>query len=450
MAQGRDSVTSASKLKESGFDCHFVERPHDQLQTNCPVCLCILRDPCVVDCCGYSFCRTCITTVQLCERPCPLCNAQFTTYPDKRLHRILNSMRVFCTHKEAGCEWQGELRTLLCHLNANSSIDDKSVGCEYANIPCDYCKLYFERRNVSHHELEVCKLRPYSCDYCFDYQSTHEDITTSHWFKCPSRPVPCPNECGIYPERKNLHKHLMQDCEDALIECQYSSVGCKINVKRKDMQAHLEHDIATHLSLQNQYYGNQLVRLEGKLEGCERKISELEKENVRLKTSLQDCVHSHEMNFEELKSMLCIPPLQFTIHSVARLQKDKQKWLSPPFYAYPCGYLMCVKVYCFGHSTYEGSHLAMYVCIMKGHYDDVLKWPYRGSITLQLLDQLHHKDHIVRTITFHENVSLKFSGRVVDGVISDGWGMLKFATLDELVPKYLHNDSIRIKVDEIA
>lgn len=475
-----DSVTEYRPHEEGvGYDCRFVEAPHAQLQTKCPVCLCVLREPHMVDCCGYSYCHMCIKTVQDSEKPCPLCNSRFTIYPDKRLYRTLKAMKVFCTHVEHGCSWQGDLGMLDEHLNIDPSSDGKTIGCTYTRVRCDYCRAWMERRDVSHHQSNDCLQRPYSCDYCYEYQSSCENVRVNHWLVCPCRPVSCPNECGIYPERKNLKSHLSDECPLALMECQFAGVGCRVVVVRKSMQTHLVEDVVTHLSLQSQFYQSCFVHLESKLTGCEVKIAELEKENASLKSTLNlvksaaisdnnrsngvdeaasmpdicrlklqdDGMYMEEL--EKLKSFICIPPVQFTIHSVSQLQKDKLKWLSAPFYTHAEGYKMRLKVYPSGHSTSAGIDVSLYVCIMKGRYDDLLKWPFRGSVTIQLLDQLHCEHHLARTVRFHDNVSLEFSGRVDGDVLSGGWGMLKFASLNELVPKYLQNDSLQIKVDKI-
>lgn len=465
-----------------GYDCRFVETIHAELQTKCPVCLCVLRDPHMVDCCGYSYCHMCIKKVQESERPCPLCNSPFTSYPDKRLCRSLKGMKVFCTHVERGCSWQGDLGMLDEHLNIDPSSDGKSIGCAYTRVRCDYCRAWLERRDVLHHQSDDCLQRPYSCDYCYEYQSSCENVRVDHWLVCSCRPVSCPNECGIYPERKNLKTHLGNDCPLALLECQFAGVGCKEVFVRKNMHTHLVEGVVAHLSLQSQFYQSCFVHLESKLTGCEAKIAELEKENASLKSTLDlvknaasnhgisgvdhseaasmpdicrlklqdDRTYTYMEELEKLKSFICIPPVQFTIHSVSHLQKDKLKWLSAPFYTHAEGYKMCLKVYPSGHSTSTGIDMSLYVCIMKGPYDDLLKWPFRGSVAIQLLDQLHCEHHLVRTVRFHDNVSVEFSGRVDDGdLLSGGWGMLKFASLNELVPKYLQNDGLQMKIDKI-
>ena len=64
----------------SGFDCEFVEKPQNPFQSECPVCLLVLKEPDQVDCCGY----TCIERIQKDNKSCPCCNAErFVKLEDK-------------------------------------------------------------------------------------------------------------------------------------------------------------------------------------------------------------------------------------------------------------------------------------------------------------------------------------------------------------------------------
>lgn len=466
-----------------GYDCNFVECPSELLQIKCPVCLCVLHDPYIVDCCGYSFCYICIKAIQSCQKPCPLCNEEFgTILPDKRLSRTLKAMKVYCLHSKSGCDWQGELGQIEEHLSSS----DK--GCAYIQVKCKDCNMWMERKKISYHQLDECPKIPYSCDYCHEYQSSREDVTVRHWPVCPSRPVSCPNECGVFPQRQHLERHLSEDCQVRAVECEFSYAGCKIALAPADMELHIAEEIGTHLTLQNRYFKNSL---EKKLENCESKIAHLEKENEQLKSTIMMMQHRMDESeislnkqnlhgvklpiqfvvpdvadeniknsnvvekklyleeLEALKSLICVVPLQFTIHSVSQLQLKQMKWISAPFYTHAQGVMMCLKIYPNGHGTSEGRDLSVYVCIMKGKYDDLQKWPFRGSVTLRLIDQKEGNDHIIRTVSFHEGVDEEYSGRVQDCDMSGGWGILKFASLDRLIPKYLQNDTLLIAVDRV-
>ena len=124
-----------------GFECEFVEDPPSWLQTECPVCLQILREPYQVTCCGKSFCRECIEQVKAANKPCPCCKQNsYNDFPNKGLQQPLYGFHVHCSNKEEGCEWTGELGQLDSHLNLNQSGKvDELEGCEFAKIKCTYC-----------------------------------------------------------------------------------------------------------------------------------------------------------------------------------------------------------------------------------------------------------------------------------------------------------------------
>ena len=47
-------------------------------------------------------------------------------------------------------------------------------------------------------------------------------------------------------------------------------------------------------------------------------------------------------------------------------------------------YMMCLKVYANGQGDGKGTHVTVAVCLMRGEFDDLLKWPFRGDFTIQL------------------------------------------------------------------
>ena len=153
---------------EGGYQCEFVEKPKE-LQSECSICLSILREPYTVDCCGNKFCRTCIKRVEDDNKPCPLCNIDFTSVPDKQLERQLNDRAVYCTSKDKGCNWIGELRQLKKHLNPEASLDNDQELCDYHEIQCLQCQQFVERRKLSipcpHLPSEPCPYKYAGCTF---------------------------------------------------------------------------------------------------------------------------------------------------------------------------------------------------------------------------------------------------------------------------------------------
>ncbi|TFJ96209.1 glucose-1-phosphate thymidylyltransferase [Platysternon megacephalum] len=65
---------------------------------------------------------------------------------------------------------------------------------------------------------------------------------------------------------------------------------------------------------------------------------------------------------------------------------------SPPFYTGRYGYKLCLKVYLNGDGTGAGTHISLFLVLMRGEYDFWLKWPFHLKVTFTLLDQVgeHH------------------------------------------------------------
>ena len=236
------------KNLQAGYDCSFVESLPSDLQSECSICLHVLREPYLVGCCGYRFCRACIEPIQKKSvHKCPLCKKDFSTLPDKQLERILNDKLVYCGNKSDGCNWKGRLVELEKHLNPEPSPGKKATlkdGCQFMKVRCYFCKEMFYRSVIKDHSQ---KCKQVTCTHC----KTHTDLASKmeqHYSICPMYPVTCPNDCGAKPFRKNLPKHINDNCPRTVVECVFSMLGCDAKMERKNMSEH-ESDVAEHLVL---------------------------------------------------------------------------------------------------------------------------------------------------------------------------------------------------------
>ena len=139
-----------------GFSCQLVEPSSPNLQTECPVCLQIIREPYQVTCCGKKFCQSCIQTVKDTNKPCPTCNNKnYTSFIDKGFKQLLCGLKVRCSHQKEGCEWTGELGQLDEHLNTNPLPEKTLEGCPLTTINCEFhhvgCKEKLKRKHMFKH-----------------------------------------------------------------------------------------------------------------------------------------------------------------------------------------------------------------------------------------------------------------------------------------------------------
>ena len=49
-----------------------------------------------------------------------------------------------------------------------------------------------------------------------------------------------------------------------------------------------------------------------------------------------------------------------------------------------------------------GTHLSVYLCLMKGIHDDKLAWPFKGEVEVNLLNQIGDNQHIYKTVSFDD------------------------------------------------
>ena len=410
------------KVDLTGYACEFVTPPPSVLQVECPICLQVLREPHLITYCGHKFCKACIGRVVYASKPCPICNvADYLVVPDKSLHRTLNGLEVYCSRKNDGCEWVGELRSLDDHLNIRPESEEKRRdGCKFVVLKCTFCQQCSLRKTLKEHEEDTCKKRPYSCDYCNDYMATFEEVVVAHYDQCKCYPMPCPNKCDspYAIERQNLDKHIADDCPLTVISCE---AGCDVQVKREDMPAHLSENPVKHISY-----------LASKVKEQENTIVALQQKHTM-----------HTMHIQSMCSNL-VPPCLFKF-SEMMLRNDV--WTSKPFYTHPGGYKLCLKV-CpridFGEGS--GTHARIEIHLLRGELDQYLEWPLYAFVTVEILNMVY-----ISETGYHHN-SLSFlckSPQVAENDVDESKMMTEELIPLKTVRKYISNGKLVLRVSKV-
>ena len=78
-------------------------------------------------------------------------------------------------------------------------------------------------------------------------------------------------------------------------------------------------------------------------------------------------------------------PTERTMTNFEQLKTDSDQWYSPPFYTHPQGYKMCLRVNTNGNGKGKGTHVSVFTYLMRGKFDDHLKWPFQGHVTVAML-----------------------------------------------------------------
>lgn len=273
-------MAEATKLQaQAGYECSFVEELSSDLQSECSVCLHVLREPYIVSCCGYRFCRGCIEKVLKTTRRCPLCTKGFSTLPDKHLERVLNDKNVYCVNKSSGCKWKGKLIGLEEHVGK----------CTWQKVSCPYCKETFTKYNYTKFHKDTCSLWEVQCTYCKNCSASQPMLESVHYVVCPKYPVPCPNNCGVKPLRKNISTHVNDNCPLTVVDCLFQYAGCTVRLTRRQMQQHQgEENLSEHLVMTM----SKIKELKDENSHLREQLDFKEAELKLLKLKLQDATES--------------------------------------------------------------------------------------------------------------------------------------------------------------
>ena len=93
---------------------------------------------------------------------------------------------------------------------------------------------------------------------------------------------------------------------------------------------------------------------------------------------------------------------------------------------------------------------------MRGEYDHHLKWPFRGEITVQIVNQAGDHRHVEKTIHYNDETPDTSAGRVTDKESADGRGFYLFLAHTDLEynaakkTQYLKDDIIIIRVVSVS
>ena len=271
------------------------------------------------------------------------------------------------------------------------------------------------RKDLEKHTTKECPRRQYKCPHCQE-AGEYRERTTKHLEECPMVEVPCPNSgCKTHLIRRDLSKHF-KECMFEKVPCKYCTIGCTKVVARKDLKEH-EKDSQHHLQL------------------------------------AVDTVHQLQSKVGNMHAQSREMPVLYKFTSFNQHKTVDDRIYSPAFYTSLKGYKMCISVDANGCGDGEDTHVSVYAYLMKGENDDYLPWPFTGTVTVELLNQLEDNNHHSRTTRFISDDNS--SRRVVDEERSSrgcGWGRSKYISHSDLGHntakncQYLKDDRLHFKI----
>ena len=99
---------------------------------------------------------------------------------------------------------------------------------------------------------------------------------------------------------------------------------------------------------------------------------------------------------------LPLPPFYMLMTDVDHYLKRGKTYRSDSFYSHPGGYKMNVVVA--SDDSISRNHLSAGVCILRGEFDDQLKWPFDGEVTIQAYNRTQRRWAAEMTVALNNRV----------------------------------------------
>jgi len=353
----------------------------------------LLREPVSLPC-GERLCMECakeMTNKKLLCAECQELHSEDDISEDRYCKRQLMRLMVICEHKENGCTWTGELKDYTLHL-----VRDHTTLMRDQE---DLATMFIEESM----ETVVCDSFSGNSDPMIGimFNKFHKDLEGN--------------------------KVLIQ-----VITREVTTLSHAITQQNKDLN-----DCSQAISDQNGEHSLFISRL-----------NTLENNYLSLQSQLRD------MQLQILDKS--IPSVSdgkltwiikgFSAHQSRAISGETPVIYSPVFYTSPDGYRLQCRLYINGDGMGKGSHLSLYIMIIKGPFDAILKWPFPFRVTFCLVDQTGSGNDIKEAFRSNPQSS-SFKRPVTEQNVATGCPrFISHESLNRRKLSYINEDTMFIKV----
>ena len=178
-------------------------------------------------------------------------------------------------------------------------------------------------------------------------------------------------------------------------------------------------------------------RVERRIESIEHTLA---LRNVTL-ADLEEYVRQQEFSSYDGKLLWKIT--EFARKRNEAVSGQQVSFFSPCFYTSRYGYKMCARIYLNGDGMGRGTHISVFLVVLRGQYDAILRWPFRQKVTFMLFDQ-DNVQHVIEAFRPDPN-SPSFQRPRRETNIASGCPM--FCSLTELNNHaYVRDDTMFLKI----
>ncbi|CCD66191.1 MATH domain-containing protein [Caenorhabditis elegans] len=223
---------------------------------------------------------------------------------------------------------------------------------------------------------------------------------------------------------------------DNWIDCPFKEHGCHKKGENSEVKRHVRDDRNLHLVLLCQ-----------SLNPIRTKINIQQSAYVDKYVGMLQYMSIAESAFEKYGSQhtFRIPKIGLTVVKATK-NKSHRSIYSQPFYSHGYGYKMMAVAAPYGDGLAFREYFSVFVCLMKGEWDDILEWPFRCDVTFSILSD-DKKELLTKTIYVNEMPEIQEFLERPEGLRNGTFGFQNFLPLAKVTEFAADGDIfIQIKV----
>ncbi|EGC31508.1 hypothetical protein DICPUDRAFT_99194 [Dictyostelium purpureum] len=213
----------------------------------CPICMETYYEKEIYQCKeGHCSCKECWIKSLENKKECMQCKIQVNSFNEvsrvRQIEKFLLKTDVCCPYSFKNIIRVDESEELIkdgsgCNKMIKlGELDDHIENCGFRFVECEGCMDIF-RYNQNKIHISKCEYQYINCKHCskFNLLKTMEQ----HYFECPSFLIDC-FVCNEKIKRGKMSKHINKECQEVVISCKFSQLGCNYKIKRKNLENHLD------------------------------------------------------------------------------------------------------------------------------------------------------------------------------------------------------------------
>lgn len=329
------------------------------------------------------------------------------------------------------------MRRVLCHFCckefSGEEMEEHAGACNQEPIYCETkCGSKILRGRMSSHKAKDCVKRLIKCEFC--QKDFIADTIPLHQNTCLQKQQQQqlqPLKVSLSPCRRSsldeLNNNNTISCDISnqnQISCFFRDAGCKFRGTQTHLDHHLDSNNSSHLLLMVQHAEKQ-----------KQQIEMLKKTITKLSTNYSGTLLWKITNWEKRMS--------------EAKRNESLELVSPAFYTSQYGYKLQVSIFLNGNGPGESTHMSVFIKILPGDYDALLKWPFNQKVTFTLFEQSTEHDNVQGGIaeSFIPDPMWKNFQTPSESTQDLGFGFPCFVSHDTLARRpFVRNDTVFLRV----